>query len=92
MTAPPPPGSAAQPLAGQTEDASAPRNRCNAAPAQGHIGKKATHALLDQARAQAGARLLRVVGPDKMVTQEYNASRLTVLLDEKGLVAEIRCG
>lgn len=97
MTTPPRPTppqtpAQAQPLTGQTEDAATPRNRCNAAPAQGQVGRKATRDVLEQARVQAGARILRVVGPDEMVTQEYNASRLTVLLDDKGLVAEVRCG
>ena len=92
MNAPPRPEPASQPLTGQTEDAATPRNRCNAAPARGQVGKKATRALLEQARELAGARVLRVVGPDEMVTQEYNASRLTVLLDDKGVIAEVRCG
>lgn len=96
MTTPPrltsPGAAAAQPLTGQTEDAATPRNQCNATPAKGAIGQQATRELLAQARALAGARLLRVVGPDEMVTQEYNASRLTVLLDERGVVAEVRCG
>ena len=92
MTTPPRPQATTPPLTGQTEDAATPRNRCDAAPAKAAIGKKATRELLDQARVLAGARLLRVVGPDEMVTQEYNASRLTVLLDEKGVIAEVRCG
>ncbi len=92
MTTPPRPQPQAAPLTGQTEDAATPRNQCNATPAQGAIGKKATRELLAQARALAGARILRVVGPDEMVTQEYNASRLTVLLDERDVVAEVRCG
>ncbi len=92
MTTSPRPGPSAQPLSGQTEDASTPRNRCNAAAVQGQVGKQATSPVLEQARAMASARLLRVIGPGEMVTQEYNASRLTVLLDEKGVIAEVRCG
>ena len=56
------------------------------------VGQRATRELLEDARAQASARLLRVVGADEMITQEYNASRLTVLLSERGTVAEVRCG
>ena len=33
-----------------------------------------------------------MTGADEMITQEYNASRLTVLLSERGTVAEVRCG
>jgi hypothetical protein len=79
-------------LTGQREDPSTPRNRCQAAPAQGLVGQRATRERLEQARMLAGARLLRVIGADEMVTQEFNASRLTVLLDAQGVVAEIRCG
>lgn len=66
--------------------------RCHAAPAQGLVGKKATREMLEQARIQAGARIVRMVAHDEIITQEYNASRLTVLLDERGTVAEVRCG
>ena len=92
MKPPPRPEPPAQALTGQTEDADTPRNGCRAAPAQAQVGKKATRALLDQARVLAGARILRVVGPDEMITQEYNASRLTILLDGQGVIAEVRCG
>lgn len=83
----------AAPLTGQREDSATPRNACQATPAvKAIVGRRATPELLENARAQAGARLLRVVGPDEMVTQEFNASRLTVLLDAQGRVAQASCG
>lgn len=88
----PVPPSPTPPLTGQTEHAATPPNRCDAAAARPLVRRKATRELLEQARLRAGARLLRVVGHDDIVTQEFNASRLTVLLDEAGTIAEIRCG
>ncbi len=80
-------------LAGQTEHAGTPPNRCHAGLAvKALVGRRATRELLEQARQQAGARLLRVIGPDQMVTQEFNASRLSVLLDAQGRIAQVNCG
>lgn len=86
------PPSSTPPLTGQTEHAATPLNRCDAAAVKPLVGRKATRDLLEQARLRAGARILRVVGHDDIVTQEFDASRLTVLLDEAGAIAEIRCG
>lgn len=80
------------PLTGQTEHAATPPNRCDAVGAKPLVGRKATRELLEQARLAARARILRVVGHDDIVTQEFNASRLTVVLDPAGMMAEIRCG
>ena len=56
------------------------------------MGRAATRELLEQARQQAGARILRVIGHDQMVTQEFNTSRLSVLLDAQGRIAQVNCG
>jgi len=77
---------------GQTEHPDTPRNGCHLRGVTPITGRQATPELLETARRQAGARLLRVVGHDEMVTQEYNASRLTVLLDAQGRVAMVSCG
>lgn len=83
---------AASPV-GQTVHATTPPNGCQAGPAvKALVGQRATREVLEQARQQAGARLLRVIGHDQMVTQEFNASRLSVLLDAQGRIAEIGCG
>lgn len=89
---PPMPTPALTGQTGQTEHAATPPDRCDAAAAQPLVGRKATRESLEQARLRAGARILRVVGRNDIVTQEFNASRLTVLLDEAGAIAEIRCG
>ncbi|MFD0669603.1 I78 family peptidase inhibitor [Ramlibacter sp. MAHUQ-53] len=89
------PSSGPQPasLTGQTVHAATPPNRCEAGPAvKAIVGQRATRELLEQARARAGARILRVIGHDQMVTQEFNDSRLSVLLDAQGRVAEVSCG
>lgn len=35
---------------------------------------------------------LRVVGPGQMVTQEYDARRLTITVDKKNLITDVRIG
>lgn len=70
----------------------APTGRCDAAPAQGLIGKRGSEALAETARRSAGAGIVRTVRPDEMVTMEYRVDRLNITLDERGMVIAIRCG
>jgi len=78
---------------GQTQHPATPANACRMTPSvRAIVGQRATRELLEDARARAGARILRVIGHDQMVTQEFNDSRLSVLLDAQGRVAEVSCG
>jgi hypothetical protein len=65
---------------------------CNAAPAQGAVGEVGTPALAETARQQAGARTVRVIGHDDMVTKEYDTTRLNLQLDARGRVVRVYCG
>ncbi len=65
---------------------------CDAARAQGVLGQRATPQQAQTARAQAGARRLRVIGHDDSVTKEYDSSRLNLQLDEGGRVVQVYCG
>jgi len=65
---------------------------CNAGPAQAAIGKKATGAVLEQARVRAGARIARVLHPNQAITLELNAERLNVRVDGSGTIVAIDCG
>ncbi len=69
-----------------------PSGRCDAAPAQGLIGKRGSDALAETARRSAGAGIVRTLRPGAMVTMEYRVDRLNVVVDEKGMVTAIRCG
>lgn len=67
-------------------------SRCDAAAAQFAVGKSASPALLEQARAKAGAQTARVLGPDDMVTFEYRSDRLNLNADQAGAVNRVNCG
>ncbi|MEY4711995.1 MAG: hypothetical protein RIS88_1445 [Pseudomonadota bacterium] len=66
--------------------------RCDAAPAQGAVGQAASPAVAETARQQAGARSVRVIGHDEVVTKEYDTSRLNLQLDARGMVVRVYCG
>ncbi len=66
--------------------------QCDAGKAQWAIGKTPDEALIERARHDAGARVVRVIEYGMMVTMEYNEARLTFDLDEQGRVRQVRCG
>ena len=66
--------------------------RCNAAPAQFAIGRTADAALADEARIRSGARTVRVLRPNEVVTMEFNAERLNLAVDQAGRVIRVNCG
>ena len=57
---------------------------CGAVPLAEMVGKP-----LDAGRLPPGARVIR---PGYAVTQDWNAGRLNVELDDKGVVTRLRCG
>lgn len=65
---------------------------CRPQAAQDALGLKGSPELAERARLAAGAASVRVIGHDDMVTKEFLASRLNLLLDEEGLVTKIYCG
>lgn len=65
---------------------------CNAAPAQGLVGRPAGAGLAEEARRLSGARVWRWLRPGQIVTMEYRADRLNLHLDAQDKVARIVCG
>jgi hypothetical protein len=55
-------------------------------------GQVATAELGRQIQAASGARLFRWLPKGTVVTMEYNADRVNVLLDEQNKVESSRCG
>lgn len=55
-------------------------------------GQVATPELGRRIQAASGARILRWLPKGSIVTMEYNASRVNVLLDERNKVESSRCG
>jgi hypothetical protein len=79
------------PAAGQTDHAPVAA-RCNAAPAQFAVGRNADAALENETRTRAGAKSMRVLKPNQIVTMEFNAERLNLSVDDAGRVARVNCG
>ncbi|MGN6153089.1 MAG: I78 family peptidase inhibitor [Lysobacteraceae bacterium] len=65
---------------------------CDAAKAQGFVGRKADEGTVQAAMAASGAKTVRVLRPGMMVTMDYRGDRLNLQLDGKGLIASARCG
>ena len=65
---------------------------CDDSQAQWAVGKTVTDAEVEQARTDAGAETARTIGPDQMVTMDFNEKRLNLDLDAKGVVTAVRCG
>lgn len=65
---------------------------CNAAPAQGVIGKQGTPSVIEQARVASGAAMARLLHPRQVVTMEFNTERLNLVVDGNGRITAVRCG
>ena len=87
-----PPSPPPAPAASQDTPLRSAASACNASLAQAAVGQLASPALAEAARQQAGARSVRVIGHDDMVTKEYDTSRLNLQLDLKGRVTRVYCG
>jgi 23S rRNA G2445 N2-methylase RlmL len=84
--------SAATPPAGGTIDAAPPAQTCDASQVQGLVGQKVDDAIAEQARSDAGARRVRLLKPDQMVTMEFDGERLNLEVDAEGRITSVRCG
>jgi Peptidase inhibitor I78 family len=65
---------------------------CDDSQAQWAVGKTVTDADVEQARKDAGAESARTIGPNDMVTMDFNEKRLNLDTDAKGVVTAVRCG
>jgi len=85
----PPPGSPPAPevIAGPGLEES-----CDASRVQDVVGKKPEQALVDDAVRRSGAKAVRVIPHDGMVTMDYRGDRLNLQLDEAGRIVSARCG
>lgn len=77
---------------GQVPDPAPVSSRCNAAPAQFAMGRNVDAALENEARTRAGAKTVRVLRPNQVVTMEFSAERLNLTVDGAGRVTRVSCG
>jgi hypothetical protein len=80
------------PATGQASNPLPVSNRCNAAPAQFAMGRNVDVALENEARTRAGAKAVRVLRPNQVVTMEFSAERLNLTVDDVGRVTRVSCG
>lgn len=81
--------------AGAPETAPAPpmvEADCGAASLGSYIGTPGSDAALAAIRSWRGDKPVRVLTPGAMMTMDYRADRLNIELDDKGVIAAVRCG
>lgn len=66
--------------------------QCDSQSGQSAVGQPLTQSLLDQLRNQSNSTSARTLKPSQMITMEYDATRLNVLVDEKNVITAVRCG
>lgn len=67
-------------------------NDCNAEAVKAYIGQAATANVIESARRAAGARIVRTLKPDQMVTMEYLEGRLNLHVDAGNVLLRATCG
>ena len=67
-------------------------DQCNADAAQEHVGHAASTDMVEAARKDAGAELVRVLKPNQPMTMDYRVERLNLYLDANGNIERIACG
>ncbi|QEA13930.1 I78 family peptidase inhibitor [Comamonas flocculans] len=65
---------------------------CAAAGAQAVVGKVASAQVVERARVGAGARMARVLHPGQVTTKEFDAQRLNLEVNARGVILAARCG
>ncbi len=70
-----------------------PRPRiCDDRRVQWLVGERARRSVIDRAAEISGARTVRVVAPGEFVTQDYRRDRLTIRVDWRDRIIDLRCG
>jgi hypothetical protein len=64
---------------------------CSAGPAQGLVGRQRSDTVGADALRLSGARTLRWIGPDSVITQDLRSDRINVDVDARGRVTGLRC-
>ena len=68
------------------------RNQCDAQAAQFLLGQSYGPDTLRRALDAAGSDEARMLRPDSIITKEYRAGRLNVVVDTAGRVLRVHCG
>ena len=69
-----------------------PPRTCDAERAGWALGERAHPGVVEEARMDSGARIVRVFGPGDPVTMDFRPDRLNLVVSPRGRILEIRCG
>lgn len=65
---------------------------CAAGPAAVLEGERYRRHVSSRAKRLSGARVVRVVMPGEVMTQDFREDRLTIRVDHRRRVTSVRCG
>ena len=65
---------------------------CDASRTQSLVGQSATGEVAAQAQRLSGAGMVRWLQPGQIITMEFRADRLNLVLDAQNRIESIRCG
>lgn len=65
---------------------------CDAAPVRWAIGERAGTSVLERVTLESGSQSARVVHPGEAVTLEFNPARITIEVDGRNRIVDLRCG
>ncbi len=77
------------PLGGSGVDM--PKQTCNADAVKWAIGQTATDEVVERARRESGARVVRVIPPGLALTQEFMFGRLNINVDRLNVIQSVSC-
>lgn len=66
--------------------------KCGADKVQSYVGKDASDAVRASVQKESGAKTIRWITPDMMVTMDYSESRLNAHLSTDGKIGSFKCG
>lgn len=76
-----------QKAAGPSTEAS-----CNAKSAQDFVGQPFGNDTLARVQAAAGAREVRLLRPDSVITKDFKVGRVNVVVDASQRIVRVHCG
>ena len=65
---------------------------CAATPVEMLVGERFRRGVPTRAKRLSGARVVRVVMPGEVVTQDFRDDRLTMRVDHRRVITSVRCG
>jgi len=65
---------------------------CDSQRVQNMVGQAFSDSTAQAAREGSGSKSIRMLKPGQVMTMEYNASRLNIILNANGAIDALRCG